>query len=284
MIGITLIAFDRPQYMRRLLASLEQQTDLEGVTFHLFQDGPINAFSGRKAGSGEGIDAVRTMWYKADIPKGKMSWRIQNVGTGIHQFEALEWMMQRYRRMVLMEDDVVLSPHWVRLTKILYDQAEAWPDVYSFSLGFKRRCSRGHLAEHLDKLTFDYGHWWAECLEVEKWAKARAYFLPYYQMIKDVDYYARPQEEILALYERDGWPRPYTTQDGGWEYAVWRAGMRRAVAVANRGIGIGQEGEHFNPALFRELGMANQTPYIHAGDATLDRFEFVKEARCESQS
>ena len=57
MIGIALIAFDRPQYMRRLLASLEQQTDLEGVTVHLFQDGPINAFSGRKAGSGEGIVA-----------------------------------------------------------------------------------------------------------------------------------------------------------------------------------------------------------------------------------
>lgn len=282
-LGIAIIAFDRPQYTRRLLASLEQQTDLEGVAFHFWQDGAVNAYSGRVAGDQNRIEQTRALWAKAELPCKHTHWRIQNVGIGIHQFEALEWMIQRYRQIVILEDDVVLSPFWLRLVRVLYGQMDEWPDVFSFSLGFRRRCGRGQIAANLNRLTTARSHWWAECFTAANWARVRGNFLLYYRLIQEVDYANLPREEILALYEADGWDWPYVTQDAAKEWAVWRADMVRAVAVVNRAIGIGKEGMHFNPAIFKAAGMDGQMPYIFEGDAELKRFELTKEATCESR-
>ena len=283
MIGVALIAFDRPDYVRRLLASLEQQTDLDGVAFHCFQDGAVNAYSGREAGDPDGIEEVRALWGKAKLPgKGIAQWRIQNASIGIHQFEALEWMCERYAQVVMLEDDVVLSPHWLRLAKVVYGQMVQWPDVFSFSLGFKRHCKRGQTNANLDKLMIAHTHWWAECMTAANWGKARQYFLPYYQLIKGRDYRDRDHDAIRALYASVGWERPYTTQDCAKEMAAWRAGMMRVVAVVNRAIGIGQWGEHFRPEWFHRLGLDEQAPYTFDGDAMLEGFELDREVKCES--
>jgi len=283
-IGVALIAFDRPEYTRRLLASLEQQTELGGAAFHMFQDGAVNPHSGRVAGNEARIWQVRTLWQGARLPhKREAVCRPQNAGIGIHQFEALEWMVTQYERVLLLEDDVVLSPHWLRLARVLYDQMAEWEDVFSFSLAWKRRCGRGQIARSLPLLTSACGHWWGECLTARNWARVRPYFMPYYELIQDVDYRDRPHDAIIAVYQSMDWDQPYTTQDGAKTMAVWRAGMRRAVTVVNRGIGIGQLGEHYNPVLFRQLGMDDQAPYIFESDATLERFEWAQEAACASR-
>lgn len=46
-IGIGLISFNRPNYFKQTLESLEKQENLKNYDFHLFQDGQVNKFSGR---------------------------------------------------------------------------------------------------------------------------------------------------------------------------------------------------------------------------------------------
>ena len=41
MIGIGIVSFNRPHYLKQLLASLEAQVDVPALSWHLFQDGAV---------------------------------------------------------------------------------------------------------------------------------------------------------------------------------------------------------------------------------------------------
>lgn len=271
-IGVSIISFNRPYYLRRTLASLEQQTHLEGLDFHLFQDGAVNKFSGERHATSKNIAASVAAFDDADLPRKTAHIHEENVGTGINQFSALEYMVSNYEYIVMLENDVILSPHWMRLTRVLFEQIKDRGDIFSFSLGFRRWCPEEEITQNLNKVRYGNPHWWGEAIVSERWARARPHFLEYYELIKDIDYRLRDNVAIWKLYEDKGWRRAATSQDGGREMAVWAAGMRRVCAVVNRGVSIGAMGVHFRPWEFWEMGFDDQEPYIFEEDANLEAF------------
>jgi len=271
-IGIGVISFNRPDCLRKLLRSLEEQTCLDGAEFHLWQDGAVNAFS--KVVWADPVDIVHSIsaFQAAKLPSKYSHIQKENVGTGIHQFTAMEYMTRRYECVAILEADIILSPHWLRLVRVLLDQVKEREDIFSFSLGFRKLCPKDEAEQNLDKLVYGTPHWWGEALVSERWSRARPHFLDYYELIRHCDYRHRPHAAITELYRRKEWTQDATSQDGGKDMAAWAAGMRRVVTVVNRGISTGAQGVHFRPQQFQQMGFDQQEPYSYDKDATLDRF------------
>jgi len=283
-LGVAIISFDRSHYLRRLLGSLAQCTGAECCTFHLWQDGAVNRFSGVRHATDAAIDASVRTFERCGLPRKEAHVQPDNVGIAINQFEAYEWMTERYEYVLAIEDDVVVSPHWLRLCNVLIAQLESgqrslarkgWDEVFGFSLGFKRNCGKGEIAQHLGEIQLGTPHWWAECFPSEHWRKIRPHFLEYYALVRERDYRDTPHAAIIDLWRRKGWKQNATSQDGGKDMAVHSAGLQRAVCVVNRGMSIGRNGMHFTPEQFARLGYEDQRPYVFGSDATRERFEWV---------
>lgn len=267
MIGVAVIGMDRPHYLRRTLAGLEAQRDAPPHEVHLWLDGAVNEWSGRTVGSKRGIDGCMDVFKRARLPKGRTICQIRNLGIGLHQYQAMEWMCQRYERVLMLEDDVVLSPHWLRLLAVLFEQFAGRDDVFGFCPGFKR------LAGGEATLLWRDEHWWAEGFTAAAWTRARPYYLEYVNMLYGIDYRDRDHDAIRALFATHGWTNPSTSQDSAKDLAIHRSGQRRVVCGVNRALGIGRTGVHFTPALFAARGYDRPGTHIHAHDATREGFD-----------
>jgi len=267
MIGVGVIGFDRPHYLRRTLAGLAQQ---QGAEFEcvLFLDGAVNEFSGRVAGSEDLLKHSWAMFQKMKLPGNGIGYRRgHNLGIGLHQYQATKWMVGRYDRIVMIEDDVVLSPHWLRLVGVLFDQFSDHGDIFGFSPGFKK------LGGDLGALRYINEHWWCEAFTARTWWKMHPYYATYIDLIEGVDYRDRDHAAIRKLWHRWNWTHPATSQDAAKDGAIRQAGMRRLVCEVNRAIGIGRYGQHFYPDLFAHKGYEQQAPFTFDEDRTRMQFD-----------
>ena len=270
-LGVGVISFNRPGYLRRVLASLEAQTQVDDAEYWLFQDGAVNRFSGVPHGKQEDVEACRALFDRARLPNKHVTHWPDNVGVAINSLEALDTLSDNYARVILLEGDAVLSPHWLRLAGLLFDDLAARPNVFSVSPNFR---SEGPDA---DAVRIGRRHMWAECFLAERWHAIRPYYIEdYWPHVCDRDYFRRDTGAINATYATRGvtggpgglaW-----SQDGGRQLAMMRAGMQRSFLEVNRAISIGREGIHFTPALFHERGFDFPGPFIHEADATRGGF------------
>jgi len=272
-IGVAIIAFQRPALLRQLLQSLEKQTHLECASFHQFQEGAVSAFDGQPRAPMSVIKESGDVFIESALPRKKLHARPTQVGVAVNQYGAVSWMVERYERILVLEEDIVVSPHYLRLAGILFEQIQDRPDIFGFSLGFRKHCLAVQARHHMAEMRYGAPYWWDIGFLAGSWQKILPHFLQYYALVNDVDYRLRPYQEIRTLYESKGWPQKVTSQDGGKDMAVHAAGMRRIMAVVNRGISTGAKGEHFCPAEFHHKELDNQEPYIFESDATLERFE-----------
>jgi len=274
-LGVAIISFDRPYYLQQLLASLERNTYLHDTDFHVFQDGAVNKFSGRKAGDpaniGKAVDCAR----RARLPNKHFHIRSENVSIGIQQFEAYQWMTERYGVVLVLEDDIVVSPYYLRVMRVLLDSIADMDHVFSASSNFVKEIS-GDISGYLNKMVCVRRHWWGEIFPSSRWARIRPYFLEYYELIKNIDYAARPVDKIQELFERHDFGCKATSQDAGKDMAVTAAGMDRVRLAVNRAIYVGQQGVHCDPTLYRQRRWGEQEPYVFPEDETIDRFEMIQ--------
>jgi len=275
-IGVGILAFNRPQYLRRLLASLEMQTDLSGCEFHLFLDGAVNQVSGNRYAEQRDIDACVKLFERARLPNRTIHRQEHNVNIGIASLEATDTLVSTYERIMQLEDDVVLSPDWFHLARVLYDELATHPDVYSFSPGFRRVGTHSEDAANLGRITYAWHHMWCECFTADRWVRIRPEYMEYHAYIAETDYLVRQDGVVREFFNGLGGMPPdlACSQDGGREMAIRRNGMRRALCAVNRAIGIGQYGIHFTPLAFHEMGFGRQIPFMFADDATRDGFEW----------
>ena len=271
-LGVGIIAFNRPQYLRRLLCSLEMQTDLSECDFHMFLDGAVNPVSGIRYARQKDIDACARLFERARLPNKHVHIRDVNANIGIASFDATELLTSTYERIMQMEDDIVLSPDWFKLARILYGELEEHPDIYSFSPAFKRVHPKREDAQHMDGVNYAWHHMWVECFTAVRWKRIRPEYLEYHEIISKDDYLERMDGPVAELYVRKGIPPIACSQDGGRDMAIRLNGMQRVRLDVNRAIGTGQRGMHFHPQLFHDLGFDTATPFMFADDATREGF------------
>lgn len=272
--GVAIISFDRPLYFAQTVASLEKQGDLENYDFHLFQDGQINKFSGRTVTQKPLIDKCINIFKRSKLPNKFEHIEEKNIGNGINQFNAVEYMSANYEYFFVIEDDVILSPDYLTLCRKLIPFFDN-PSIFSLSLSFERFCEIEDINKNLGKVFFKNVHWWAELWKSSNWFKVRPRFLQYLEFIKNVDYHDRPTQEISKFFRSHGFNIPQTSQDAGKDFALFKSKMKRITSVVNRGFYIGEHGMHFRTPTYRKYGFANMKPFEFESDKLLNEFKLL---------
>lgn len=278
-LGIALISFDRPYYFIQLIKSLEEQVACGDLDFHLFQDGAVNQFSHILKTNPELLEECIDVFDNSRLENKIKHISKMNLGNAINQFQALEYMSDNYDYFLVIEDDVILSPFYIRLIRIMIDQFLVKNDVFSVALNFKRMCDKADIKDNLYKAGYDLHfagsislHWWAECFSSKKWKQVKPYFMQYYKYVNNCDYQRRPTTAIRKFFKENWLPIPQTSQDAGKDFAVKKAKLKRVNSIVNRGFYIGEQGMHFSPNLYNKMGYAEQKPFIFNSDYTLKKF------------
>jgi len=122
MIGVAIIAHKRWSVLMRLLASLEASTSLDNFAFHLFQDGAVNIFSDLRTATDEEIARSIQVFERSSLPHKKVHEQEGNVGIGIIQLRATDYMAEHYSRIIVIEHDTDIRPYFLGMVPHLFDE------------------------------------------------------------------------------------------------------------------------------------------------------------------
>lgn len=256
-LGIAIVAWRRAKYLKQLIESLEKN-NLEDVDFHLFVDGHLCRFSQRKVCEITDVEKTIEVFEKSNLPNKNVHRQEYNVGPAINQYETMELMSKNYERFLFLENDIVVSKNFVAMMKKALEEFKDNEQIACISPGFRLKCYPEEIDMYKDKLMFSDGHFWAEAFWSKKWELIKIEYMPYYEYVRNVPYMQRDMNAIDRLFRSTGIPRYATSQDNGKDWAILRAGLRRARFVVNRATGIGDYGIHSTPKKLQQTGDGHQ--------------------------
>jgi hypothetical protein len=255
-IPIAILAFDRPHYLEPFLASLVAQAELDPgrADIHLFLDGAVNRHSRRTHAAEADIDRCEAL-FRAAFPKGRVLRAAHNLGTWgnfdraeHHVFETLGAEVAYF-----FEDDLVLSPHYLRVMDGLWDQVRGRDDISHFAAyGNHLAGLEEQHARERDLVTLQ--HHWGFGLKRDHWRRMRDLLAPCGELLREVDYRQRPVAALQAWLRAQGVPAAGTSQDHLKAAAATLLGFWRLSTFACWGRYIGETGLHYSPELYRQRG------------------------------
>ncbi len=275
-LGIGIISWNRPQYLKQLIRSLVAN-NLDDTEFHLFQDGAICKFTGRRVAKDESIIESVAMFTNSSLPHRQVHERADNASIAINQYEAMHYLSEKYDHFIFLENDVVVSPNFIHLMREVLKQFENDERVASISPSFKLYCKEEDIKGNIDKLAFWEGHFWAEACWGKKWKKVEEKYIGYYNIVKNAPYKRRSSTLILKLFNDSNLPNRHgiSSQDAGKDWAIKMAGMKRARFVVNRATGIGDYGVHCTPEVLKRHGEGHNTIYSPKEELDITEFKIV---------
>jgi hypothetical protein len=125
---VALFAFNRPDHLRRTLSALAGNELAAESDLTLFCDGPRSEPEKRLT------DAVREVAAEATgFRSTAIIARERNIGCAAAVINGLEYMFTRHERLVVMEDDILCSPHTLRFLNAGLEKYEDEPVVFNIA-------------------------------------------------------------------------------------------------------------------------------------------------------
>ena len=273
-IAVATFAMDRPQYLERLVESMYKLENAGPCDYHFFVDGTRNRFNGKFiADVIPHNDVIRFLSLQNLGDEVHLHLRTENVGIAIQQYEAYNTLAEQYRYVVWLDDDVVLGKDWMRIARLMATELLEREDVFSVTPGFRRYCPPNEIEAWLSKYYQTNTNWIGILADMQKWPAVREVYWQYYELVKDNAYRERDNKAIQAMFAKNGWPNKATSQDGGKDMALKVLGLKKYIMHVNRGLYIGEHGEHGNPEGYKKSKWAEFQPFVWDGDDTLDHLE-----------
>lgn len=280
--AICFISFNRPEYFAQCIAALLTQRNAPPVDWYLFQDGAVHE-SGFKVTTPDLIRKCVSIFEAAPLPGYKeLVLRPSNFGIARNQWEAFEYlfMTKGYEHIIVVEDDLVVSTDWLRLTHVLLDQFRDNKRIATVQAS----CTGGWDGALGEKVRYNTAmcigkpHWWGTAIWKDRWEIIRVTYKEYYDFVKKYVYHVRDHQAIRKWY-RDVWRmnEDITSQDRAKDWSCFKNGMTRAFTRVNRARYIGVHGVHANPGNFAAGGYAKMTINDMPEDETLSRFDDIPE-------
>jgi len=150
---IALFTFKRPAHTRRTLETLAGNPEFEGSPLHVFCDGA------RRPGEKGEVDEVRSLVEQWSHPDKHIVFASQNQGLSKSIRAGVTALCERYGRVIVVEDDLILSSVFLRYMNDALVRYEQHPEVMQISgHNFPVKISDSHDAVLL-RLTTSWG--WA---------------------------------------------------------------------------------------------------------------------------
>ncbi|MFB9324531.1 glycosyltransferase [Paenibacillus aurantiacus] len=180
--AILVVAYNRPAYLEQVIACIERNPESATLPFFFFLDG----------GTGATQEENSALIQRANITNKYIITRPRNYGCAKNLIDARRFAMDwcGYERMIVIEDDILLTPHYIRHILALHDWAKQNYSrvgvVQSWSYCFLDREDKlGKL--HLVQTNSMY--WWSfvsYCMDREAWMAIRPYLYHYETFIDQI--------------------------------------------------------------------------------------------------
>lgn len=271
-IGVLVVAYNRPHYFKEVLDSLAQNPESQTLPFFFVLDG------GPDATQKENIELIQ----QSPIKYKEVIARPYNYDCGKNIIDARRFMFDwcGFQKVIVFEDDMVVSPQYITLLLNLY----AWAKREYDNVGAVQCINHCYMDRETKELYLDlvedrYDQWWAYCMDKEaheaikdllyeyeekflinwpkdilngpaisEWTKYHLYTYPnkqherMYPAVKD--YNACFERRIETLKIR---PTMRRGQDIETHFALFKAGCVKITTVINRSRYIGKSGFSHTP-------------------------------------
>jgi hypothetical protein len=238
---IAILSFDRPRYLREVLLTLRPQVDRRDRIV-LFQDGAWNRYSGQLRAMPENITAC-VLLFQRIVPWGVVAMSDSNLGVAENYERAEQELFDHMRApcALFLEDDLVLSPNFLAVTRMLLNLAQRDPRISyvsaygNFWAAPSEQLSRAREVIHMHEN-------WGFALTREAWLAERPFRRKYLQLVLGTDYMQRDEGSIIRFYESRGWSTNVTSQDAARWIASLELGKVRLTSFPCHARYIGRVG------------------------------------------
>ena len=125
---IALIAYRRPQHLKQALAALKVNLEARDTVLYAFCDAP------KDASAAEGVEQVRRLLAAADgFAAVNCVFREKNFGLACNVTQGVAAVLARHESVIVVEDDVVVSPFFLRFMNDALRRYRDEPQVGSIS-------------------------------------------------------------------------------------------------------------------------------------------------------
>jgi len=255
---IAILSFNRPRYLREVLLSLRPQVDRRDRIV-LFQDGAWNAYSGQSRARPEDISDSIVLFQRI-VPWGIVAASDRNLGVAENYERAEQELFGRLQapRALFLEDDLVLAPNFLTVTRMLLDLARRDPRIgYVSAYGNfwappPEQRSRARELMHMHEN-------WGFAMTREAWLAERPFRRAYLRLVQGTDYMQRDLSAIIGFYASRGWRTTVTSQDAARWIASLELGKVRLTTFACHARNIGRTGVHSNELSYDQAKLASAT-------------------------
>lgn len=268
---IALMSFNRPHYFEQVVRSLiaQEGTNISEREIFLFQDGAVNAYSGRRYADDEAI-AECIKIFRDSFPHGVVHYSEQNIGVAENFLRAEKFFFENRgdECAYFFEDDLVLTPRYLSILDDIARQCNKIEKIGYFACYGMLHAEEDDQRTNISSIT-RIRHLWGFGIFRRHWLDMQPHLKAFYDYVLGKDYRQRPTKEILEHYQSKGILAGASSQDD-IKYATThylnRVGINTYLANATY---IGEVGLHFRPETYEKLGF-HKTKIIEAPE-----FKFV---------
>ena len=274
-------SFNRPDLMQELLGGLANNIDdLEGIDVHHYVDG------GPKAKQSE----IEAIIKESGVPYTSIVLREENYGVGRNLIGARRDLfdVHGYERVILIEDDLIPGPNFIKTTLSLADWAREYADIGMVQVW--NLPQQPVSEDDLDVVVPTHEHFYTYCIDVGVWNEIKETLYEYERRyLEGVSYakkdwrairkrFMKPRYSKLRtirqgktlLNANHSHPPPFgprlkrtvpTGQDAITALALWEKGFVRLATLAPRAVMKGVDGVHSTAKVFEQLGLNAQADY-----------------------
>lgn len=274
-VPVVIYSFDRPDYLERLLRGLLAQVQVrpDPARVFLLQDGAVSPRTGFRYGRPlrmrHCVEAFRTLFPEGQVLAAEHNLGIaDNILRGQrHVFETLGEELGYF-----FEDDLEPGPLYLAALEAMRAATEPMADRVAYFAAY---------GEHEAPLpgpevrVMRLGHHWGFGLRRGTWRRIQAFLPAWWEEVRRTDFPGRNRLRLLKVYRDWEVAVDGVAEDAASELACAALGLARLNTDVGFARYIGEHGEHFNPAIFRQLGFEGMRW------AEADRFVFVPPSRAE---
>lgn len=253
---IAVMSFRRPDKLRDVLVSLRNQIgcNIGEREVYLFQDNAVNRYSRmRYADDAEVVRCIDV--FKEIFPAGMVRLADANVGVA-ENFERAENFLFEEKLSdcaYFFEDDLVLSPAYVRMLDLMQARAKLSGNIAYFAC-YGDYYNPPAPNEDRARQLIPLDHHWGFGLFAKQRREIRKEIQPYLDIVMGNDYSRRDHHAVYRMYQEKGSCPRGSSQDAAKAHACARLGFWRCNTALPFAQYTGDVGAHMNKELFEKIG------------------------------